>query len=319
VDQVALGASNGARHSAVKLPQTRAGRTRVRGTSESCLRSLVRFAVVRSESLHQLVIHPEDQQRRRPLTDEDACLFVAVRCSVADVAIEPIAAHKNVSDGSFAVWASIDFATGPSMCSGRFTDEIGISVLRYAPIHHRGRPDQLNVGFFARITALTFSTPRNVAWRSAPPRSDLANGPECAVTCRTVIDRSKPSRSSAKHCRMWPHLRGTALGLCSARSVMVIEAAEIFRCTHSYIGAPRSSPFMFVCHRCGHRAELLPLCPPGTANIISTLPFTQPNACTAAKENPSRESNAPSFPPSPPVVRDRPYRLRRVSGSSRDH
>jgi hypothetical protein len=49
---------------------------------------------------------------------------------------------------------------------------------------------------------------------------------------------------------------------------MVINAAETFRCTHSYIAAPRSSKFMFSCHRCGHRVEFLPVRVPRTSDTI---------------------------------------------------
>jgi hypothetical protein len=46
---------------------------------------------------------------------------------------------------------------------------------------------------------------------------------------------------------------------------------------------------MFVCHRCGHRAESLPLRLPGTKDTICSFPFTQPNACAAGQENHSRD------------------------------
>ena len=59
--------------------------------------------------------------------------------------MEPIAAHRNVSDGSFAVCSSIDFATLPSVCSSRVVYAIVINPpaalplllsLRPFPIHH---------------------------------------------------------------------------------------------------------------------------------------------------------------------------------------
>jgi hypothetical protein len=66
---------------------------------------------------------------------------------------------------------------------------------------------------------------------------------------------------------------------------MVIDAAEIFRCTHSYIGAPRSSPFMFVCHRCGHRAEFLPLHLPGTSDThLQFQPVERPHCGRSESE-----------------------------------
>src|SRR5690348_3344148 len=39
-------------------------------------------------------------------------------CKAREAPIEPNAAHKKMSDGSFAVCSSIVFATGPSRCCG---------------------------------------------------------------------------------------------------------------------------------------------------------------------------------------------------------
>src|SRR3954463_8936090 len=46
-------------------------------------------------------------------TNRLACLL-PMSCSVAEVAMQPTAAHRNVSDGSFAVCVSIALATLPS-------------------------------------------------------------------------------------------------------------------------------------------------------------------------------------------------------------
>src|SRR5688572_33432187 len=46
-------------------------------------------------------------------------------------AIEPIAAQRKRSDGSFAVCCSIDFATDPSACSLLLTDDMAMNELLF--------------------------------------------------------------------------------------------------------------------------------------------------------------------------------------------
>jgi hypothetical protein len=40
---------------------------------------------------------------------------------------------------------------------------------------------------------------------------------------------------------------------------MIICAADEFRCAHHYVATKEEARLLFVCHRCGHRAETLPL------------------------------------------------------------
>jgi hypothetical protein len=136
---------------------------------------------------------------------------------------------------------------------------------------------------------------------------------------RGVTDKIETVTARATNCRKTRRHRGIAFALCSAQPFMVIEATTIFRCTHSYIGAPRSSTFMFVCHQCGHRAEFLPFRLPRASRTIVSFPITRANPDTAREENSTRDSKPVSLSPSAPIVRDRPHRLRSVSGSPRDH
>jgi len=40
---------------------------------------------------------------------------------------------------------------------------------------------------------------------------------------------------------------------------MVIHAATTFRCRHQYVATAEQGRLLFVCDRCHHRTELLPL------------------------------------------------------------
>jgi hypothetical protein len=73
--------------------------------------------------LNQFIVQTEDQNRGSPLPDERASWCRSNIFSIRDVAIDAPAAHKNASEGSFAVCSSMARATGPSLCSMGFVIE----------------------------------------------------------------------------------------------------------------------------------------------------------------------------------------------------
>ena len=74
-------------------------------------------------------------------TNKLAC-FCPMAPSVSDVAIEPTAAHRKVSEGSLAVCVSMAFATRPSVCCSylRSIIDVVIRLLRMSVKFFGGAP-----------------------------------------------------------------------------------------------------------------------------------------------------------------------------------
>jgi hypothetical protein len=64
----------------------------------------------------------------------------------------------------------------------------------------------------------------------------------------------------------------------------VIEAAAAFRCRHQYAAVTPRSSFMFVCLRCGHRAECLQL----TQREVPTRVLAFPKSAVARRPSANR-------------------------------
>jgi hypothetical protein len=76
---------------------------------------------------------------------------------------------------------------------------------------------------------------------------------------------------------------------------MIIQASEKFRCAHEYIATPEDERLLFLCSRCHHRTELLPLqrsAPPGRV-VVFRLPE---HATPIAVPRPQRVPVAPVHP-----------------------
>ena len=73
---------------------------------------------------------------------------------------------------------------------------------------------------------------------------------------------------------------------------MIIRAAEEFKCVHHYVATQEAARLLFVCHRCGHRAEALPLHRDHTFGRV--VPF--PHRTVAAPLLPPAGAPAPSDP-----------------------
>ena len=68
---------------------------------------------------------------------------------------------------------------------------------------------------------------------------------------------------------------------------MIIRAADEFRCAHHYVATQEEARLLFVCHRCGHRAEALPLHRDRTFGRV--VPF--PHRAVAARLLPTSPSD----------------------------
>jgi hypothetical protein len=76
---------------------------------------------------------------------------------------------------------------------------------------------------------------------------------------------------------------------------MIIHASEKFRCAHEYIATPEDERLVFLCSRCRHRTELLPLqrsTPPGRV-VTFRLPE---NTAPIAIPQPQRVPVGPLHP-----------------------
>ena len=51
-----------------------------------------------------------------------------------------------------------------------------------------------------------------------------------------------------------------------APSAVVIDAARIFRCAHTYVAVKEAGVLLFLCASCGYKTELLPLRKPAGAS-----------------------------------------------------
>jgi hypothetical protein len=69
---------------------------------------------------------------------------------------------------------------------------------------------------------------------------------------RTILSARRPL--TVRNANVPP---GSAGARVAPADVMVIQAAEQFRCAHVYIACPRDTPWAFVCHRRGRRAQAL--------------------------------------------------------------
>jgi|SRR2546421_7239869 hypothetical protein len=69
--------------------------------------------------LHKLVVKTKNQECWSPLANEQGLEIFPLSLKANEPAIDPNAAHKNQSEGSFAVCCSMLRATVPSRCSSR--------------------------------------------------------------------------------------------------------------------------------------------------------------------------------------------------------